>query len=754
MGTAVALPSGLVTFVFTDIEGSTRLLHRLGDRYAGLLERHREILRRSWEQHGGHEVSVTGDATVAVFDRPGEAVAACAEARRRLAEEAWPDGVEVRVRFGVHRGLASPHDGDYVALAAHQAARVMAAAHGGQVLVSEQVAAELDVPLALDLRPLGRFRVRDFDAPVALHELAGSSSPAVFPSPRAVPADGHNLVGRPTETIGRAEIVSAAADQLEPGRVLTLVGPGGVGKTRVATDVGIAVAPKWDDGVWFVDLAGVGKPDLVPAAIADAIGVPADPAGERWDHLLAHLAGRRTLVVLDSCGHLVVTCRELVETLLASADGVAVLATSREPLRVEGEGLWRVPPLGLPAGPSPEEVLTSPAGRLFVERGAAARPGFAVDEGNAAAVAELCRRLDGLPLLIEVAAAHLSAQSPAEILAGLEDRPKLLRAPARAAPDRHSTVTNLLDWSYRLLEPDEQACFRALSIFMAGFSQPTAAAAVAGTGVDPADVPHLVWSLVDRSLVTAELGANDTRYRLLETVRSHGRELLDEHVETGAVVTRLADALLDRVGPWYPTDRRWIGEVGVEVDNLRGLVDLIPADRQEVAQQIACTIARWHDATQSFREGIREVSRYVETLDARTPTRVSLLATLAYLHLRTGDVERARRLTDEAEALQALTGSPDWDDVAVERTRGEIARRAGHPETAVAIAERALELFVVGVYPALEHNFGVGRNGQSVGFGRDDLKGPPTLSASIVKLGHPALDFLMAGQKQQRILAT
>ncbi len=692
-GTSTAdAPRGIVTFVFTDIEGSTRLFRQLGDRYVDLLSRHREILRDAWVSHNGYEVGTEGDSFFVAFPSAHDAVEACVAGQRGLEGEAWRGGTGLRVRMGIHTGLASPHDGNYVALSVHEAARVMSAAHGGQILVTQRTVESLGAG-GFGLRPLGRFRLRSFDEPVRLYQVVGPGLHRDFPAVRALPADGHNLVRLPTETVGRDDTIAAVADEVAARRLVTLVGPGGVGKTRIAAEVGMRIAPSWEDGVWLVDLSGVAEPGLVPAAVADAIGASTHTEGDRWDDVVDHLESRRAVIILDDCEHVVAACRELASAMFASCDDVGVLATSREPLRAPGELLWHVAPLAAPdaPAPSPDAVLASPAGRLFTERGASARPGFTVTEDNAAAVAEICRRLDGLPLLLELAAAHLSAQSPAEILAGFEDRFRNLRSPDPGLPERHRTVEGLLGWSYRLLDEDQRTAFRRLSVFATSFSIGTATPAVAGDGIEDADVPQLLWLLADRSLVVADLGANETRYRLLETVRDYARRLLDEHGETEAVAANAASGLLERVGPWLPADRRWVSDVGVELDDLRGLVPLIRPEQQELAQQLGCTIGIYHDARQTFREGIRELNRYVRALEQPSATRVSLLTTLAYLHLRTGDAGAAEELVEQARELEREHGAPAWDDVAVDRTRGEIARRSGDLEGAVAVARQALD---------------------------------------------------------------
>jgi predicted ATPase/class 3 adenylate cyclase len=647
------LPSGIVTFVFSDIEGSTRLFHQLGEQYVEVLERHRQILREAWTAHRGREVSTDGDAFFVAFEGADDAVWACVDAQRALAEETWPNGTAVKVRMGVHTGLATPYEGDYVAVAVHQAARVVAAGHGGQILVSEEAAAQLALPDASGLRPLGHFRLRDFDQPELLYQVYQDGLPADFPAVRALPADGHNLVRQPNETIGRDELIVRLAGEIQPGRVVTLVGPGGVGKSRVAGEVGMRIASDWTDGVWRVDLATITEHDPMVAAIGEAVGAPARPGGDRWAEILDHLSGRRAVLIFDNCEHLLDSCRELIGALLAACGGVAVVATSREPIRLPGEVLRPVPPLPLPDPNTPADriVLMSPAVRLFVERGQAVRQGFTIDDRNAAPIIAICRHLDGLPLSLELAAANLAVQSPAEILAGLEDRFRLLQSRDRDPEDRHHTMEGVLEWSFRMLGDTEQVAFRRVAVFGSSFSLETATSAVAGERIDPHEVPQLIWSLVDRSLVTAELAADATRYSLLETIQTYGRDRLDEAGETGLVAYRVAEHLLDRMGPWSPADRRWQGEVGVELGNLRVLVPLTAAGSPELAQQLACTIGRYHDSTASYQAGIDELARYATVLGQPTSVRASLLTTLADLHLRTGD-------TDSAAADSAVTSPP------------------------------------------------------------------------------------------------
>lgn len=685
------LPTGIVTFVFTDIEGSTRLLRRLGDRYSDLLDRHLELMARAWDAHGGHLIDTAGDGVFVAFQDPDAAVNACAEAQRELCGEPWPADGDVRVRIGLHTGLAAPHAHEYRALAVHQAARVMSAAHGGQVLLSSATMARLSRLEGTAVLPLGRFRVRDFDEPVQLFQLSGHGLPAEFPAVRALPADGHNLVPPPTSFHGRDEEVSDVVARLGPGHLVTLTGPGGVGKTRLATEIGLRVADAWPDGAWLVDLAPIDDPALIPPAVGSALGVPSR-GDDRWAEVLDHLAQRQALLIFDNCERLAADCGVALEELLSACPACGALATSRVPLSVNREHVWRIGPLNVPGREAvATRAASGPAVELFLDRVGAVRRDIALDESAVPVIVEICRKLDGLPLALELAAARLAVLSPEELLRGLSDRFQLLRSHNPAIPERQRTLEGLLEWSDRLLDNSERACLRRLALFGSSFSIDAATAVAASGQVEAYDVPELVWSLVDKSLVAADLTANATRYRLLESVRDFARRRLDDHGETEATAVRLASWYIERLGPACRHHRGWTSEVGVEIDNLRALVYLVAPTVPTLAQELAFTIAHHLDAVQSFREAIAELERHVEQLDALTPAGVSLRTTLADLHLRIGDAGAAKAALAEAEALLHEVGSlPEWDDVAVERTRGDLACRSGDYVTAVEAATRAL----------------------------------------------------------------
>ncbi len=687
-----SLPSGFVTFVLTDIEGSTRLLKRLPELAPDLFDRHDEILRSAWADTGGHEVSTEGDSFFVAFADTGDALAACSLAQARLAAEPWPSGERVSVRMGVHAGIAAQRGDNYIALAIHQAARVSSAAHGGQVLITDTAAQRGQPPDTARLVPLGRFRLRDFDEPELLYRLDTVGVEVNDRSIRATPADGHNLVKQPTNFVGRDADVASIIPLLGSGRTVTLTGPGGVGKTRLATEVGLAIGDDWPDGVWMVELADLGDSTLIADTMAEAIGARVGDSSSRWDDVVAHLVDRRALIILDNTEHHLEASAGVVLDLIARCDRIGVLATGREPLKIPGETIYRVAPLAVPVEDDHDldRIQLSTAVQLFCDRARLAQPDFQLDADSALDVARICARLDGLPLALEIAGARVGLLTLGEMLAGLNDRFLLLKSQDRTLPERQRTMEGLLGWSYRLLERDEQATLRRLAVFGGSFSIDAASHTVASDDISPDMVPELVWALVDKSLVVADLSDSESRYRLPESARDYAQRLLDQLGESTAVAARLAAWLLERVGPWLITDRRWIGRVGVELANMRGLIGALASTEPEVAQQLASSIGLYHHSLQSFATAIDELKRTTAELPAETPTRVALLTSLADLYLRRSDVDSARDLLDAATELQSRVGPPAWADAAVVRTRGEIEIRSGDLDAAREIAERSL----------------------------------------------------------------
>jgi predicted ATPase/class 3 adenylate cyclase len=687
-----ALPSGLVTFVFTDIEGSTRLLREHPDTYPLALRRHRRLLHQAWSRHAGVQVNTEGDGTLVAFADATAAVLACAEAQRLLSEEPWPDGMQLRVRMGMHTGLAFPLDDDYVAMAVHQAARVAAAGHGGQVLVSEDTAAAVSAASGITLQPLGLFRVRDFERPIALLQVQGSGLGHVFPAVRAPPADGHSLPQPPTSFVGREGDVRRVEAALGPGRLVVIVGPGGVGKSRLAGEVAQAAQPVWPDGVWRIAVDELAPESDLATSIADVFGGTSD-APDPLAEVTAALAQQRALLLLDGCEHRVDETSVLVRTVLRYCPGVGLLVTSREPLHVAGEQVHRLRPLPTRPVTHVEDALAVAAVRLFVDRAHAVAPDFALTEGNLAAVSELAQRLDGLPLALEVAAGFAGAYAPEQMLMGLERDWQTMRSHDRSLPARQRSLHSLLSWSESVLSVPENAVFRRLSVLAGSFTLSAARAITAGGAATSDAVPEVLLSLVDRSLVVADPIAGGTRYRMLGLIRRFAALRLDQAGETEATLRAAGLWYHALVGPALTGDRLWLGRASADADNIRGLIPRLVAmsdtQARHLGGELAVSMVRYADAVQAYRSGVQEGRRWQEML-APSPERVSLSTALAFVHLRLGETEKAQQLVKQAASERDAVGAPDWDDIGIERTSGEIATRAGHPEVAESIASRAL----------------------------------------------------------------
>ena len=520
------LPGGTVTFVFTDIEGSTRLLRRIGGRYAGVLERHRDLLRGAVASHGGVEVDCEGDGLFFAFAGAKSAIAACITGQRALLTEPWPSDEAVRVRMGLHTGEATPLNGRYVALAVHQAARVSSAAHGGQVLVSDATAAAVTEALpASSMQQLGAYRLKDFDTPVMLFQVCHPDLPRDFPPPRAFAVEVHNLPARLSSFIGRERETSEVEELLVVGRLVTLTGAGGCGKTRLGLEVAARKLELFADGVWFVDLAPLSDPQLVGQTVIHALGAREEPGRSVFDTLEGFVAHRELLIMVDNCEHLIQACAVLVEHLLRAGPGVRILATSRESLGLPGERIWRVPSLSLPdQGASLDMVMASESARLFLERARAVRADLVVSGEDMAVLAEIVSRLDGIPLALELAAARADMLSLPQIATRLDDRFGLLSRGPRTVQPRQQTLLGAIDWSYGLLSDLERAVFRRLSIFAGGFSLEAAEAVTTGPGLDPGDILDLVANLAAKSLVVVTGQGNSQRYRLLETIRAYAAD--------------------------------------------------------------------------------------------------------------------------------------------------------------------------------------------------------------------------------------
>ena len=524
------LPDGVVTFLFSDIEGSTRLVKALRDRYPRLLAEHRRLVRAAVAAHGGREVDTAGDGFFVVFGGAMQAVVCALEVQRALAAHEWPAGAAVRVRIGVHTGQAVPAGDGYTGVAVHRAARICAVARGGQVLISQATQAvvedEEEEEPGFTLVDVGEYRLKGLDRPVRLFQLAAPGlnlvqEPGAEAAPAAATGGVYGFPAALTSFIGRDGPAAEVAGLLEERRLVTITGPGGAGKTRLAAEVARRVAGRFADGAWLVELAPVADPAQVAAVVAAALGVREQPGVPAAEALARVLARQQLLLVLDNCEHVIGAAAELCAALLPACDDVRVLATSREPLRAAGEARYRLGPLGLPDPDDPADVAGSEAVALFTDRARLGDPRFTLDGQACPVVARLVARLDGMPLAIELAAARVEALGVAGLLDRIDDRFALLAGGDRTAPPRQRSLAATVEWSYRLLDDREQRVFRAVSAFPAGFTL-EAAEAVAGAGAAEA-----VLHLVDCSLlVPPRAGPDDrSRYAMLETLRAYGAGL-------------------------------------------------------------------------------------------------------------------------------------------------------------------------------------------------------------------------------------
>jgi predicted ATPase/class 3 adenylate cyclase len=544
-----------VTYLFSDIEGSTRLWESEPERAASTLAWHDELTRAAVERHGGTVVKMTGDGVHAAFDDAADALAATVELQLALAVED-PARAPIRVRCGLHTGADQRRANDFFGQAVNRAARIMAAAHGGQVLVSRAAAERIGtrLPDGAVLRDLGWVRLRDLGSPEYLFQLVHPRLRADFPPLRSMASTPNNLTQQLNSFVGRDRELAEVQQLLASSRLLTLLGIGGLGKSRLSVQVAAVVLDSYRDGVWFVELASIADGAQVPQAVASVLGVKDESGGPVLDALVRFVASRELLIVLDNCEHVVQACAELARRMLEVGPGVRLLVSSRDGLRVVGETVYPVAPLPAPEAHSApvEALLAVDSVRLFMDRARAVQPALRGDERTVRAAAEICRRLDGIPLAIELAAARVRAMTVEQIAARLDDRFRLLNRGDRTALPRQQTLRALIDWSHDLLDEDERTLLRRLSVFAGGWTLEAAEPVCSGDGLDGADVLDLLTNLVEKSLVVHDPATG--RYRMLDTVGQYAAERLQaagelqatrrRHVEHFIGVTESARAAL------------------------------------------------------------------------------------------------------------------------------------------------------------------------------------------------------------------
>lgn len=565
-----------VTFLFTDIEGSTRLWEQEPERMQPALARHDLLCRAAVEASHGRVVKMIGDGMYAAFDDPSDALRATLALQSALVDPAATNGIPFRVRCGLHMGTVERRDNDYFGSAVNRTARIMGAAHGGQILLSQAVADFVAdrLPDGIALRDLGSVRLRDLANPERVYQVVHPELRQSFPALRSLEATPNNLPQQVTTFIDREHQLAETKALLGKTRLLTLLGAGGLGKTRLSLQVAADIIEDYPDGVWLVELASLSDGQLVAQAVASALGVKEEAGRPVQEALAKYVKDRQLLLILDNCEHLLDACAALVTPLLQSGPRLTVLASSREPLREAGEATYHVPSLPVPdsRNVTPLDELTQCVSvRFFTDRAAAMQPAFQVTDQNAAAVAAICQRLDGIPLALELAAARVRSLPVEKIAERLRDRFRVLTGGSRTALPRQQTLRACIDWSYNLLTQQERALLRRLAVFAGGFPLEGAEKVGAGGELRELDVLDVLTQLVDKSLV--ELDAEGQRYRMLETVRQYAHELLEASREIDETRTRHLElylALVDEADTQLhgPEQGAWLARLDIERENL------------------------------------------------------------------------------------------------------------------------------------------------------------------------------------------
>ena len=702
-GSAGDLPSGTVTFLFTDIEGSTRLLQRLGDRFPLVLEDHRRILRQAFEAEGGLEISTEGDSFFVVFPSAPRAVTAAVSAQRAIAAQRWPDDANVKVRMGLHTGEGKATGGNYVGIDVHRAARIAAAGHGGQVLLSDTTRALVEhaLPNGVRLHDLGRHRLKDIAHSEHLHQLVIEGLPSSFPALRSLDARPNNLPQRLSTFVGREEEVAEVRRLLRDHRLVTLTGPGGTGKTRLALRAAQEALADFSDGVFFVDLSAVSDPALVPSAVAQAVRVQEQPGKPLLVTVQDHLAERALLLVLDNFEQ-IVGAAGTVADLLAATPRLAVLVTSRVRLHLDGEREYAVPPLELPDPrrlPDLARLSQYEAVALFIDRARGVRHDFSVTNENAPAVAEICVRLDGLPLAIELAASRVKLLPPQAILSRLGQRLPLLVGGADNLPERQRTLRGAIAWSHELLEEPERALFTWLSVFSGGATIESAEAVCNPEGDLGIDTFEGLGSLVDKSLLRqTEMPDGEPRFGMLETIREYARERLRERRDAEETARRHAEhflALAEEAEPHFlgkdaaASLDRW----EQEHDNVRAALGwAIERGETEISLRLAAALWRFWHLRGHLSEGRKWLEDVLRTGGGRTAARAKAHIAAGGLAYWQNDIEATERHYEESLAIYRELGDKRGQQEAlfnlgfVPAVKGDMRRAQELFEESLAIA--------------------------------------------------------------------
>jgi len=672
---AATLPSGVVTFLFTDIEGSTRLAHELGEAWFGVLQDHHRIIREVLAESGGHEVSTAGDSFFAAFASAADAIACTVELQRAIAGHDWTPQ-PIRVRMGLHTGDATLHDDDYVGLTVHAAARVESAAAGGQVLLTEATlsAARAALPEGIEFINLGQHRLKDLPAKLELYQIVADGLHRDFPPVRSLDVIRNNVPVPVSTFVGRVDALTKLQRLMDSDRLVTLVGPGGAGKTRLSLKLALERLHRYADGVWFVELDPAHDAAGVAGAVADALRVREEPGRPLLDTLVDHVRERDLLFVFDNCEHVIDDAAVIVDRLLRGSPKVHVLATSREPLAIEGERLWPVPPLTI----DDETPEASEAVRLLVERVQLVRPDFDLSADDISAAVQICRRLDGMPLALELAAASAAMLDLADIAARLDNRFELLTKGRRTSLDRQRTLWGAIDWSYDLLHDDDRKSLRQLGVFPGEFDIETVARVFDRPEVYVADV---ITRLAAKSLVTL---APSGRYRMLESIRDYARERLESEGELEAEAERhatwFAAAVMDTRSS--PTWARDFDLLEVVYDDVVAALHFWASHDPLLSVRLLDPLHRFWARTGRWAEGRAIGEEILEaTRDLTDYARGNAARLVAELALNQGDYDAARAGFIANAEIQRELGDESGEKIALGNL-GMVAIQQGDLEAA------------------------------------------------------------------------
>jgi len=707
LGAGQHLPSGTVTFLFTDIEGSTKLSQQYREAMPALLARHNQILHQAIEAHNGYVFQVVGDSFAVAFHSAGDALHAALDAQRALHNENWSPA-PIKVRMGIHTGTAKLNDASaptiysgYATLASTQ--RVMSAGHGGQILLSGATRELVRhfLPENTELKDLGEKRLEDLLGPEHLYQLNISGLPTTFPPLKTLDSFANNLPTQLTSFIGRENEIAEVKQELEGHRLVTLTGSGGTGKTRLSLQVAADLLDHFDHGVWFIELAPLTDPELIPQTILSGIGISEQPNKAPLEIMKEYLHEKKVLIVLDNCEHLISASAQVVNTLLNAALGLRILASSREALGVKGEASYPVPSLSLPDIkhlPLIDQLSQYEAVRLFIDRTLLVAPHFVVDQANAPFITQICYRLDGIPLAIELAAARVKVMSVEQISKRLDDRFRLLTGGARTSLPRHQTLRALIDWSHDLLSEKERLHLYRLSVFAGGWTLEAVEEVCSGAGIETYDVLDLLTQLINKSLVIVieHSQSGETRYRMLETIRQYAREKLlevgsgegvrDKHLAYFVKLAEHAEPELYRFNQVF-----WLNKLDDELDNLRTALEWALSTNIESGLQISAFLwlfwkeRRYHLEIGEWLSQLLEHYNIANSLHVRSLiTYCNCMTDLGLARSRIiadQSLEMARMLFDEqAEAYSLLN-------------LGAVVSLQGNVREGIPLIEQSLTLF-------------------------------------------------------------